>query len=236
MALSDHRSKSKTKRRAVGDVHKHWSDKQKLEAVSLYLQLGNLALTAATLKIPEQTIRDWRGTEWWERVAAELKIQDNIQFSQAAKRLIDKGMGVMADRLENGEWIYDQKKGKMVRKPVGLRDATTAVNSMIDKKLLLDKQEVKVVDAERLEDKLNKLMDRFSQLATGQPPKQVEVTDVIYVSEDNEEEGDIDEGDFDNALHEGWQAGLQEGEQAVQQPTGANQGEVGTDSGSEEKQ
>lgn len=186
MPLSDKREKSKTVNRAVRAQYKHWSDKQKLEAAAMFLQLGNNNLVAAACGIPEQTLRDWRKTEWWDRIIAEMKMAENVQLSNRAKAIVEKGMAVMNDRLENGEWIYDQKKGELIRKPVGMREATVAVNTMIDKKLLLEKQEVKVVDAERLEDKLNKLMDSFSALA--KPKKQIEVTDVVFVPEEQDED------------------------------------------------
>jgi len=227
VSLSDKKEKSKTVNRAVRAKYEHWSDKQKLEAAAMYLQLGNNDLVAATLGIGAQTLRNWRKTEWWDRTIAEMKMAENVQLSNRAKAIVEKGMVVMNDRLENGEWIYDQKKGELIRKPVGLREATVAVNTMLDKKLLLEKQEVQVVDAERLEDKLNKLMDSFASLSK---PKKIQVTDVIIAGEAVKID---DEGDYDNALHEGWEEGLQEGEQAVQQPTGTNQGEIGTDNGTE---
>ena len=185
------------KRRAISAKYKHWSEAQKLEAVSLYLTLGNLALTAATLKIPEITVRQWRATPWWKEAEAELKISDTIQFSNAAKNIIEKSMTVIHDRLERGDWIYDQKTGKMIRKPVSMKDALAATNSMIEKKLLLDKSNVSIQSNEAVEDKLNKLMDRFAAIAAGKPA--IEVTDVIIVEDDKGE---------DNAIPEGRQEGL----------------------------
>jgi len=208
----------RTKRRAVGATNKFWSDNQKIEAVALYLTLGNVALVSATLKIPDQTLRNWRAQAWWNEVANELRVQDNIQFSASAKRIIDKSMEALADRLEHGDWIYDQKTGKLRRKPVSMRDAYQVAHGMIEKKILLDKAEQVVENPASLEEKLNKLMERFTELAEGKKP--VEVTDVVYVENTD-------------ALHEGRQARLQEGEQTVQQPSGANQSSVGTDSGSE---
>lgn len=203
MALTDRKDGAvpPTRRRAVTAKGKHWSDSQKLEAVALYLTLGNVALTAATLKIPEITLRYWRKSDWWKEAEAELKIQDHIQLSASAKKIIEKSMTAVMDRLENGDWIYDQKSGELRRKPVAMKDALSAVNSMIEKKMLLDKTEHREESTERIEDKLNKLMDRFSELAEGKK-QPVQVTDVIYAGT-NSEENDED------ALHEERSEGLQ---------------------------
>lgn len=176
-----------SRKRGVGPASsgKHWSDSQKIEAVTLTMTLGNLALAASALKIPEDTLRRWRKSQWWQEIEGELKYQDNLQFSTAAKNLIEKSMGVIADRLDNGDWIYDQKLGEMRRKPVSTKDALAVADKMMEKKILLDKGVQQLASDEAIEDKLNKLMDRFSALATAKPP--VIVTDVIEVnSEENE--------------------------------------------------
>lgn len=219
MALSDASSHADRMlpRRAVKNEGKHWSDSQKIECVSLYLTLGNLALTAATLKIPEPTVRKWRATEWWSRVENELKLQDSIQLSASAKRIVDKSFEAIADRLEHGDWIYDQKTGQMRRKPVQMRDAVHAAKVMMDQKLALDKVEIREQSTERIEDKLNKLMERFADMSA---PKKIEVTDVVF-------------GETSNAVHEKREEGLQAGERAVQQPSGTEESPFGTDDGSE---
>lgn len=183
--LSDNAVKKEQRtgrRRAAGSTGKHWSDSQKIEAVQLAMTLGSLPLVSKTLKIPDETLRRWRLTQWWKDIEKDLKYQTNLQFSASAKAVIDKSMAVIADRLENGDWIYDQKAGQMVRKPVAMKDALSVADKMMDKKLLLDKMDVKEESSEGVEDKLQKLMDRFTALATGikhQPP----VEDVKFTEE-----------------------------------------------------
>ena len=196
MALSDSPKgeEFKIRRRGVNQPHKNWSDAQKIEAVTLWLSMGNLRLVAATLRIPEPTVRQWRTTQWWRDIAAEIQLQDNIQLSATAKNIIDKSLSVIADRLEQGDWIYDQKTGQIKRKPVAMKDALAVADRMMDKKEKLDKLEVTSATSESIEQKLDKLMQRFAQAA------QPQVTDVIYVqgetSATNEELSELspDEG------------------------------------------
>lgn len=175
MSLSDGEREFNVKRRSTNAAGKYWSDAQKVEAVTLWLSMGNLSLVGATLRIPEPTIRKWRATQWWKEIAEEIQLQDKIQLSARAKNVIDKSMEVIADRLEQGDWIYDQKAGQMRRKPVAMKDALAVADKLMDRKDKLDKTLVVQDSTESVEAKLTKLMEKFAQAA------QPQVTDVIYV-------------------------------------------------------
>lgn len=180
------------RRRGVNQTQKHWSDAQKIEAVTLWLSMGNLRLVAATLRIPEDTMRRWRATQWWKEIADEIAVQDKIQLSATAKNIIDKSLTVIADRLEQGDWIYDQKSGQMRRKPVNMKDALAVADRLMDRKEKLDRLETTHSTAESVEAKLNKLMEKFSQVAAGAPPAQP-VTDIIFVPEGTQEEASAED-------------------------------------------
>lgn len=182
MSLSDKESiavRPSGRRRSVNAAtNKQWSDSQKIEAVTLWLSLGNLVLVGATLKIPENTLRKWRATQWWKEIAEEIQLQDRIQLSATAKNIVDKSLGVLADRLENGDWIYDQKSGQMRRKPVAMKDALAVADKMLDHKERMDRTVVQTESTESVENKLTNLMEKFARLA------QPNVTDVIFVQEE----------------------------------------------------
>ena len=185
MSLTDNKlsqtQERNPRRRGTAAAKRPWSDAQKIEAVTLWLSLGNLNLVGATLRIPEDTIRKWRATTWWKEVAEEIQLQDRIQLSATAKNIVDKSLGVIAERLENGDWIYDQKTGQMRRKPVTMKDALQVADRMLDRKEQLDKaQDTGATSSESVEQKLNKLMEKFAAIA------QPTVTDVIYVEGQNE--------------------------------------------------
>lgn len=185
MSLSDKKGAQdrNVRRRGVNQMNKHWSDAQKIEAVTLWLSMGNLRLVGATLRIPEDTIRKWRMQNWWKEIADEIQLQDKIQLSATAKNIIDKSLSTIADRLEHGDWIYDQKSGQMRRKPVGMKDALAVADRLMDRKEQLDKVQVQEHSVESVEQKLNKLMEKFSAIAS--VPAQV--TDIIYVEGQNEQ-------------------------------------------------
>lgn len=176
---SPHRKDVPSKPKRAKDVttNRQWSDSQKLEAVTTYLALGNLALSSRVLGIPEMTLREWKNKEWWKEVEGELKVQDDIQLSSRLKRIIESTLSATEDRIANGDWIFNSKEGSLMRKPVSLKDTHKVTMDLIDKREhLADKQPVSA-NLEQIDEKLKKLAEKFDQIAQGRRP--IEVTDVI---------------------------------------------------------
>ncbi len=184
--LSDNEKRSKvpsSRRRAVGaPTNKHWSDSQKIEAVQTYKALGNLVLTSNVLKIPEMTLRGWKQTQWWKELDQELDLQENVQLSANLKRILDKTLAVTEDRIVNGDFIYDNKTGQLIRKPVNLRDVHKVAMDMIDKRDALANRVPVQTTLEGIDDRLKKLAEKLSNIGAKAP---VEVTDVIIGEEHN---------------------------------------------------
>lgn len=158
-------------------TNKQWSDSQKLEAVTTYLALGNLALSSRVLGIPEMTLREWKNKEWWKEVEGELKVQDDIQLSSRLKRIIESTISATEDRIANGDWIFNSKEGTLMRKPVALRDVHKVTMDMLDKRESIANKQPVSANLEQIDEKLKKLAEKFDQIAQGRRP--IEVTDVI---------------------------------------------------------
>lgn len=175
--------KSKKKLRGVDSVGKHWSDKQKLEAVTTYLMLGgNLRLTSHTLKIPDQTLYQWKKSDWWNKLVSEVKQEERLTVSSRLKNVMEKSWDVVSDRLQHGDWIYDQKAGELRRKPVSLRDAAKVANDTALLRERMDMNENFTVAADQIEDKLTKLAKAFSDLSKGKL-EAPQAEDIAFVEE-----------------------------------------------------
>lgn len=182
------------RRRAIDAAGRNWSDSQKLEAVTTYLSLANIALTSRVLKIPEMTLRTWMKKDWWKELEAEMKTQESLELSARLKKIIGSTLAVAEDRIANGDFIYDNRTGEMVRKPVSLKDAHKVTMDMIQRREVLDNKQPTNVSMEQLDDKLAKLAKSFADIAAGR--KAIEVTDVIIGTEvsDEFEDTDVDQG------------------------------------------
>lgn len=169
------------KRRAIDASGRSWSDSQKLEAVTTFLSLGSITLTSRVLKIPEMTLRTWKNKDWWKELEADLKTQESLELSSRLKKIIGSTLAVAEDRIANGDFIYDNRTGAMIRKPVSLKDAHKVTMDMIQRRDVLDNKQPTNVSMEQIDDKLAKLAEKFEAMATGR--KTIEVTDVIMGSE-----------------------------------------------------
>jgi transposase-like protein len=155
-------------RSIAAETNKQWSDKQKIEAVQSYLLLGNLAMTARMLGIPEITLRVWKTKEWWKDTVTELKSQEKVEMSNRLRKIVDASLAVVEDRLVNGDYQFDQKSGTVVRKPVAMKDAHKVATDMQDRRELIDKavSGEKDTSTEGIETKLLALANKFAEFAT----------------------------------------------------------------------
>jgi transposase-like protein len=179
MLLHDPRWKKSPKRRLPNQFKARYSDSQKLEAVKLWLVIGNLTQVAATLDIPYETIKAWKISEWWSELVTDLRSEDNIQLSAKLKTIVVKSLTQVEDRLEGGDYIFNSKTGELVRKPLSAKDAMKVATDAIDRADRLSERPKD--DSEQSLAKLEDLAKRFEALALKTQPLQV--TDVIYVSE-----------------------------------------------------
>lgn len=185
--LSDdlkNRYKPTPKRRKEGEVLKrHYSDSQKIEAVTTYLMLGSLPMVSSMLKISVNTLKLWKKSEWWKEVENDLRTQEDLQLSKRLQRIVHRSLDVVEDRMENGDFVYDQKTGEMRRKPVSMRDAAHVMGNFSDRREALVDRHIsnESITNDKVEQTLKNLADEFARIASQVTSKpSVEVTDVLF--------------------------------------------------------
>lgn len=169
-----------------------WSDSQKIEAVQTYLILGSLKLTAGALKIPFETLKVWKASQWWKDLIEELRIQEDLQLSNRLKKILVRSYDVIEDRLDHGDFVFDQKTGEMRRKPVSMRDAMQVSTQVSERRdgLIERHLEGKSITEDKIEKTLKDLAERFADIANQvtKKPASVEVTDVLFGDEQKDAE------------------------------------------------
>ncbi len=199
-----------------------WSTKQKFEAVALYKLLGNLVEVAAQTRIPVQTLRQWHIKDWWKDYELELAQGARSKLTSKLERIRDRAIAVVEDRLEHGDYVFDQKTGQISRKPVNAAVAGKILTDTVDKSILIDKlnQENKTaMSIDKMSDRINTLYETFGKLARKGSQKPL---------------GDVIDAEvLPDAIHDEREAGLQEGigPRALSSP-GEGQGESGEEQGS----
>lgn len=182
-------------RRAKDSVGKWWSQGQKIEAVQAYIVFGKAPQVEAVTGIPRGTIAQWRTQEWWKELESELRSEDDIELSGRLKRTLDKSLEVVTDRLEHGDFSYDQKTGTLIRKPVSMRDAHQVTKDLIDKRRVLDNKPTHITE-NRVEDRLLVLAQKFEEFASSFKMKEIkgetlDAEDYREISTTVESEGEV---------------------------------------------
>lgn len=183
--LSDSKAKSKSpvkRKLGVSTEGKKppYSDSQKMDLVKTYLVTGNLLHSAATLNIPYITAKSWKKSEWWQELVSDIKTEDRVVLSDRLKRIVNRSLDITEERLDNGDWIYDQKTGEMMRKPVSMKDAHKVTVDLIDRREMLEDKPQEQTSVESVAAKLDAIAEKFAMIANAKP--KIEVTDVIEMN------------------------------------------------------
>ena len=144
-----------------------WTEKQKIQLITTYLATGSLRLASAMCHIPENTVRHWHMTDWWKSLESEIKYSENAEVSTRLKKIVDKSIDAVIDRLEQGDPMFNPRTGEIIRVPVKAETAVKALNSAVDKRQILNNAPTKIVEQRSIDERLSNLMAKFEQMATG---------------------------------------------------------------------
>ena len=160
-----------------------WPMAKKIEAVSHYLVLGNMAQVAAIVGVNYDLLREWKTQAWWTEIEKELRATQNIELDTKLTKIVDKSLDAVLDRVENGDFIYDQKSGEVRRKPAALRDIhRVAVDSISKRELIRGDEKVEHAKLS-IEEHLKMLameMAKWNQKPQKPVIDLVEVEDAVY--------------------------------------------------------
>jgi len=194
-----------------------WS--KRMEVVARYMLLGNMRLVAEQTNISYSTLMSWKNTDWWPEMVSQLKRQKQTKTNDNITKLIEQSLDVMQDRLDNGDFVFDQKTGQVVRKPVSIRDATQIATN------LLQRQQVQEELEQKLSVKTSTVAETLSLIAQ-------------ELKRHNRITGPVEDAKIvlpekiTNAVHDEWEERLQEGSGEVYEPPGSNQETSGAEQSS----
>ena len=96
---------------------------------------------------------------------------------------MDLALSRIEDRLENGDYVLNNKTGEIIRKPVSLRDANQVAKDILGQQISLRKAEKDSVEIQTsVKDILSQLATEFSKL--NRKIKQNNATDVVFVEKE----------------------------------------------------
>lgn len=143
----------------------HWPVEKKIEAVTAFLTLGNLRQVAAVVGVSYGMVKQWKLMPWWKELEAEIIASRRVTQVNKLSKIVDKSLDVIGDRLEKGDFIYNNKSGEVIRKPVNLKDATSAANALMQRSAIIEKltrDEVVAETTASINDQLKNLAEQFA--------------------------------------------------------------------------
>lgn len=161
-----------------------YSWEKKYSVVAVYMTNGSVADTSRETGVQSGTLELWRKQPWWPKFVDDIKVAKDATFKSKLSRIIDKSLGTMEDRLENGE-IITLKDGSEARRPVQLRDATRAATELMRQKNYMEKDPLStIVQAVTIKEALKELNEGFATLwknrNQNQPTELEEIEDAVY--------------------------------------------------------
>lgn len=140
---------------------KWWNESDRIKAAVAYALTGNAKRVEEITRIPAGTIRQWKTQPWWPQVIDRIRQEHDDELDVKFTGIIDKTIGVINDRLEKGDFLYDTKNEQLVRKPVGARDTALIASTFIDKRALLREKRKIHSEESAVMDRLKKLAKEF---------------------------------------------------------------------------
>jgi hypothetical protein len=145
-----------------------WSEKTRMEVVTAYVVLGKVSLVVATTGVPEDTVRKWKMAPWWKEAEDEVRRSSKLALSGKLQEVVTKTYLQLEDRVANGDYIYDARLHKLVRKPIDAIVANKIIGDMIDRSILLEEKATKEqINEDGIQQRLDKLREEFRSFAKG---------------------------------------------------------------------
>lgn len=195
--------------RKVHEKHKTWPKEKKLQAVTQWLALGNLKLVEALTGVSHGVLKQWRLQPWWKEFENEIRNTENLEIDNKLTKIVQRSLDAVADRLENGEAVINNKTGEVIRKPVSMKDAAKVTNDMLTKRELLRGNATSRSESAAIPmaDQMKLLAQQFARMATAKPGDVIDVEAVEILSGDRDEIVEEEDAEFSGMVVETGESG-----------------------------
>lgn len=110
---------------------------QRIAAVTLYANYGNMQRVSDLTGIPRRSINNWRDVgPWWHDMLADIRHNKSDEMDSLQTKIIDRAHAETMDRLENGNETLNTKTGEIRRIKMTGRDTMMVAAIAYDKRQL----------------------------------------------------------------------------------------------------
>lgn len=147
------------------DPRMRYSWQERMDAVALYMLVGNMRIVSEKKNISYDTLLEWKKSDWWPEMVDQLRRQKKSKTADGLTNIVEQSLDVIKDRLENGDFVLNNKTGQIVRKPVGVKDAANIANNLLHRQMQLEEVvERSATTQDTVQETLSLLAKEFQKL------------------------------------------------------------------------
>lgn len=165
----------------------YYNLEQKTDACAMYCVYGDIDQVSELTGIPAKFLREWKSEPWWTEIQKKVFVEQNEKLAGRITGVLDKSLEHLVDRLDNGDYLWDVRKSKLVRKPVDTKVLATVFNTLVTRRQLIRGEPTSITTQVGVDDRLKLLAQQFEKFAASKEVEQLPptVTDVSFTEEPN---------------------------------------------------
>jgi hypothetical protein len=165
----------------------YYNLEQKTDACAMYCVYGDIDQVSELTGIPGKFLREWKQEPWWNEIQKKVFVEQNEKLAGRITGVLDKSLEHLVDRIDNGDYLWDVRKSKLVRKPVDTKVLATVFNTLVTRRQLIRGEPTSITTQIGVDDRLKLLAQQFEKFAAAKEVEQLApvITDVTFTEEPN---------------------------------------------------
>lgn len=165
----------------------YYNLEQKTDACAMYCVYGDIEQVSELTGIPSKFLREWKQEPWWNEIQKKVFVEQNEKLAGRISGVLDKSLEHLVDRIDNGDYLWDVRKSKLVRKPVDTKVLATVFNTLVTRRQLIRGEPTSITTQVGVDDRLKLLAQQFEKFAAAKEVEQLAptITDVTFTEESN---------------------------------------------------
>lgn len=151
----------------------YYNLEQKTDACAMYCVYGDIDQVSELTGIPAKFLREWKQEPWWNEIQKKVFVEQNEKLAGRISGVLDKSLEHLVDRIDNGDYLWDVRKSKLVRKPVDTKVLATVFNTLVTRRQLIRGEPTSITTQVGVDDRLKLLAQQFEKFAAAKEVEQV---------------------------------------------------------------
>jgi len=149
---------------------------QKTDACALYCVYGDVDQVSELTGIDPKFLRQWKDEPWWSEIQKKVFVEQNEKLASRISGVLDRSLDHLVDRLDNGDYLWDVRKSKLVRKPVDTKVLSNLFNNLVTRRQLIRGEPTSITTQVAVDDRLKLLAEQFEKFANAKEIEAIPTT------------------------------------------------------------